>query len=199
MAVLQDSIKAEFDSIADTTDQIYAGIRSHLNQMLPFLCEFWYGTDWDFNGITAAPQNGSIACGYFVANILHDLGFKFSRRSLGRLPASKIIKTFIMDTSNIRTYSNISIDRLSEKIKGMGKGVFIIGLDFHVGFLLYEADSIYFIHSSFFSPQKVVKENIYKSEALKYSDLFMIGKLFCNDAILNKWLYGREINVLRHN
>jgi hypothetical protein len=134
-----------------------------------------------------------------VANILHDLGFKFSRKALGPLPASKIIRTFVKTDSLIKTIQNSEISRLEKAVKQMGKGVFIIGLDFHVGFLVYEADSIYFVHSSFFTPQKVVKENIHKSEALKYTDIFMLGKLFCDDAILNKWLYCKEINVLKYN
>jgi hypothetical protein len=25
---------------------------------------YWYGTDWDFNGISDRPQRGQIACGY---------------------------------------------------------------------------------------------------------------------------------------
>jgi hypothetical protein len=29
----------------------------------------WIGTGWDFNGITEKPQQGSIACGYFVTTI----------------------------------------------------------------------------------------------------------------------------------
>ncbi len=199
MTVLQDSIKAELDSLTETADSIYCRIRSHLNQMLPFLCEFWYGTNWDYNGVSVEPGSGKIACGYFVANILHDLGFKFSRNALGRLPASKIIRTFIKNDSLIKTINNKEISRLEKAVKQMGKGVFLIGLDYHVGFLLYETDSIYFIHSSFFTPQKVVKENIHKCEALRYSDIFMIGKLFCDDLILKKWLYGREINVLKHD
>src|SRR5678815_5098001 len=29
----------------------------------------WYGTAWDFNGTTEVPQQGKIACGYFVSTV----------------------------------------------------------------------------------------------------------------------------------
>src|SRR2546429_7045322 len=30
----------------------------------------WYGTAWDFYGTTEVPQQGKIACGYFVTTVL---------------------------------------------------------------------------------------------------------------------------------
>ena len=39
----------------------------------------WYGTPWDFNGMTRTPRKGKIACGYFVCNILKDIGFTIPR------------------------------------------------------------------------------------------------------------------------
>ena len=32
---------------------------------------YWYGTDWDFNGTTQKPNEGKIACGYFVTCLLY--------------------------------------------------------------------------------------------------------------------------------
>ena len=39
---------------------------------------YWIGTVWDFNGVTRTPKQGAIACGYFVTNVLTDLGFKIN-------------------------------------------------------------------------------------------------------------------------
>ncbi len=37
-----------------------------LNDIVPH----WYGTPWDFNGHTNIPNQGEIACGYFVSTTL---------------------------------------------------------------------------------------------------------------------------------
>src|SRR5262245_48861455 len=44
--------------------------RSIVNDLFPF----WYGTDWDFSGVTETPNQGKIACGYFVSTLLRDVG-----------------------------------------------------------------------------------------------------------------------------
>ena len=40
----------------------------------------WIGTKWDFNGITEVPQQGKIACGYFVTTVLRDAGLPAVRQ-----------------------------------------------------------------------------------------------------------------------
>src|SRR4029453_1954809 len=49
-----------------------------------FVC--WYGTAWDFNGITEEPGKGKIACGYFVTTILRDLGIPVKRYKHAQRP-----------------------------------------------------------------------------------------------------------------
>lgn len=45
----------------------------YINNDVPY---YWQGTPWTFNGTTNTPQKGSIACGYFVTNVLMNYGFK---------------------------------------------------------------------------------------------------------------------------
>ena len=40
---------------------------------------YWYGTEWDFNGITESPRKGEIACGYFVSTTLKHMGIRLNR------------------------------------------------------------------------------------------------------------------------
>ena len=54
--------------------------RSIYNDLLPA----WYGTPWDFNGTSEVPQQGKIACGYFVSTILRDAGWKVERVRLAQ-------------------------------------------------------------------------------------------------------------------
>ena len=51
-----------------------------LNKIIPY----WYGTTWSFNGHTSKPNQGEIACGYFVSTTLKDMGLKLNRYCLAQ-------------------------------------------------------------------------------------------------------------------
>ncbi|WP_045471112.1 hypothetical protein [Winogradskyella sp. PG-2] len=51
-----------------------------LNDIVPH----WYDTPWDFNGHTSTPNNGEIACGYFVSSTLKHLGFNLNRYKMAQ-------------------------------------------------------------------------------------------------------------------
>ena len=51
----------------------------------------WYGTPWDFYGTTQAPQQGKIACGYFVSTVLRDAGWRVQRVRLAQQASENII------------------------------------------------------------------------------------------------------------
>lgn len=65
--------KAELDSIRTNRLELkkkQAGKNAlkaaFVRQITQKVFPYWYGTKWDFNGTTEMPQEGSIACGYFV-------------------------------------------------------------------------------------------------------------------------------------
>ena len=49
------------------------------------LTPYWYGTPWEFYGQTEIPQNGSVACGYFVSTLLKHAGFRVERVRMAEL------------------------------------------------------------------------------------------------------------------
>lgn len=63
----------------------------------------WYGTPWDFNGCTADPGKGSIACGYFVTTVLRDAGLQLNRIRLAQSPSGIIIHKLC---TNIKLFCN---------------------------------------------------------------------------------------------
>ncbi|WP_346883237.1 hypothetical protein [uncultured Algibacter sp.] len=77
--VLKNSIKSDrvyfkqwFESnpekaIDSASHYIYSKL---INDIVPH----WYGTTWDFNGHTNIPNQGDIACGYFVSTTLKHIG-----------------------------------------------------------------------------------------------------------------------------
>ncbi|MCD8529123.1 MAG: hypothetical protein LRY27_04010 [Chitinophagales bacterium] len=78
------------------------------------LATFWYGTPWDFNGISTIPNQGKIACGYFVYTLLEDAGFKLQRIKLSQAASETSIKALIPESS-IQRFSNVSKDTVIEK------------------------------------------------------------------------------------
>ncbi|PCJ65982.1 MAG: hypothetical protein COA58_07840 [Bacteroidetes bacterium] len=122
-----------------------------VHEAIPY---YWKGTPWTFTGHTTSPKNGEIACGYYVTNTLHALGFKINRFKLAQEVSAVMIKQL---TVNVKHLS--SIDELSKYLgKQQTNDAFIIGLDFHTGYVTKEGAEYYFIHSNYIDNQGVVKE-----------------------------------------
>lgn len=146
--------------------------------------KYWNGTTWDFNGTTQQPKNGNIACGYFITNTLTDLGFKISRVKLAQAASSKIINELCKDVKNYAIFED-----LEQYLKNQpDQSVFIVGLDFHTGYILKDKTGLYFLHSNYIDRKGVMKESIQTSYALKSSKTFMIGNLTKNQKLLNEWI-----------
>ncbi len=152
-----------------------------INKDLP---RYWGGTKWDFNGMTRKPNQGNIACGYFITNTLTDIGFNIPRIKLAQLPSSKMIHALC---TNVETFPDF--EALLEYLEGQSnESVFIIGLDFHTGYVTKDGrGEVYFIHSNYIEREGVVKELAKESVALQKSNFYMIGNLSANKQILQDW------------
>ena len=147
----------------------------------------WYGTPWDFNGTSNRPGQGEIACGYFVSTTLQHLGFNLNRYKTAQQAAAVIIKA-ISGTS--KTYQDQKA-MLTELQKGKDQ-LFIVGLDFHVGFLLIENHEAYFIHSDYFLGE-VVREKANESQGFAATNAYVLGTITENKALLIKWMDNTRI------
>lgn len=140
--------------------------------------DYWTGTKWDFNGTTRIPNNGTIACGYFVTTVLEDFGIKLKRVHLAQQVSSVMITT-LCDKKSIKHFSGI--EQVEDYLKNRNKKeIFIVGLDFHTGFIIRDDSKMYFLHSNYIKKQGVVKEEMLHSKALFSSKSFMIGSVSAN-------------------
>ena len=146
--------------------------------------QYWQGTPWDFNGTTRIPRTGNIACGYFVTNVLDDLGFHLDRTKLAQQVSSVMIHKLCV---NIHSFSTVPALQ-SFILQQQEQDVFIIGLDFHTGFIIKNGDRIYFLHSNYIQKQSVTKELYTSSAALNASHSFLIGSISANDRLMREWL-----------
>lgn len=180
-AVISMPIKELNDSIVDFW------VRSIGNDIY----KKWEGTPWDFNGVTETPKVGNIACGYFVTTVLRDMGVKLNRVKLATCASLQMMKS-ICPTQKIQNLSYKSYDEFDDYIKVNGKGVYIIGLDFHTGFLVNDGYENWFIHSNYIKREGVTKETILNSVALKGSKTRWVVCLTKDKVFINNWLKDRE-------
>jgi len=156
----------------------------------------WYGTQWDFNGISKTPGEGKIACGYFVSTCLTHIGYEVNRIRLAQQPSQRIIETF-MPRSQRKILYGVSIAKVRQYLQDQGDGIYLVGLDRHVGFIAVQGENIAFIHSSYYRPNKeVISEPIDTKNPLSDSQYRVFGKLFSDDMITG-WLSQRHYAVKR--
>lgn len=161
------------------------------------LMPHWYGTAWDYNGTTRTPGKGAIACGYFVTTVLQDAGFRVERIRLAQQASERIIRSLAVN-NKLKRYSRVPIKRFIQDIKKWGKGIYIVGLDLHVGFIVHDGSEIYFIHSTYIPPTRVIKEIARNSEILAASQYRVLAKLSGDRGLLKKWIQHKRIPTIRH-
>lgn len=149
----------------------------------------WNGTPWDFNGTSQTPQQGQIACGYFVSTTLLHLGLQVERARMAQ-QASEHIAQSLITTNLLRRSSDQPIDAFIAKVRSNGTGIYIVGLDNHVGFLIVDGADTWFHHAG---PKEVVKrEPAHDAPYLVASRYRIFAKLF-DDALVESWLLGHQI------
>lgn len=156
----------------------------------------WYGTAWDFNGTSEVPQQGKIACGYFVTTVLRDAGWKIERVRLAQQASENIILSLTTE-SFIKRFRGVPVDEFVAGVEKWGAGVYIVGLDNHVGFIVNTGPDVYFIHSSYVEPYVVIKEKAIESGILAGSKYRVLGKISADDRLIGDWLSGKAIPTLK--
>jgi allophanate hydrolase subunit 1 len=147
----------------------------------------WIGTAWDFNGISETPQQGSIACGYFVTTVLRDAGLAIARVKLAQCASEQMITTLVQ-SKYISRFSNVALEDFIKAIKKDGYGLYIVGLDNHTGFIYNDGKDVYFIHSTFLGTRNVQKENAATNQILKQSKYKVLGKISNDEMVLERWI-----------
>jgi len=152
--------------------------------------KYWYGTTWDFNGITEKPRKGKIACGYFVTTTLAHCGFTLPRVKLAQQAASIIIRT-VCRKESIQVFNQL--EKLKAYLDTQPEGIYIVGLDTHVGYLWNTRQNLHFVHASYSGNKQVSKELWNESIVLGKSKLFVVGNLLDNVDLINHWIMGTRI------
>ena len=169
--------------------------RELLEKGMPRMMRCWLGTPWDFNGIAHEPGGGKVACGYFVSSVLQDAGFKVEWAPLAQQASQNILETFLpREEMSIRV--GMEYDEFLAEVITPGAGIYIVGLDSHVAFLVVPPDeNVRFIHSSGSAPYCVVDESRDDANVLKSSRYRVTGNLTANKDVLRSWLLGSKFKT----
>lgn len=165
-----------------------------LEEVLPAMMRCWLGTPWDYNGTADGPGKGKIACGYFVATVLRDAGFRVDRYKLAQQPSENILRTFLKREACSLTVGE-HYDAFADNLSRVSPGIYVVGLDTHVAFLVVESSGFRFIHSSGSAPWCVVDEGREEAEVLRKSNWRMLGNFTGDHGVVKTWLLGGRIPV----
>ncbi len=184
---------AEADSAA--REAIVDSARAYLFDRITLdLLPAWYGTPWDFNGTSRVPRQGHIACGYFVNTVLQDAGFRLPRIKWSQMAAEPITLKL---AGTVKRYRDRPVSELDAWLRSRGDGLYKVGLDNHVGFIVVRGGQARFVHSSYYQPQEgVMSEPLAGNNPLAHSHYRLVGSLL-DDAMMHDWITGRDLSSER--
>ncbi|MDR2693434.1 MAG: hypothetical protein LBB74_04370 [Chitinispirillales bacterium] len=148
---------------------------------------YWYDTPWSFHGATRVPKQGTVACGYFVTGILTDAGFQIPRVKWAQAASENVI---VKIAENIKRFRNRPVAEVIAYVNQNGDGLYIAGLDCHVGYIYKSDTTLRFVHSSYYEPETgVMSQPLEGWNPLNDSKYRVIGKLLGGEMVRN-WVTG---------
>ncbi|MBK7397743.1 MAG: hypothetical protein IPJ34_15960 [Myxococcales bacterium] len=152
----------------------------------------WDGTAWAFHGTSTTPREGAIACGYFVSTTLREAGLGVERIRLAQQASERIVKT-LSPKEHVQRFSDVPVEEFVAAVARRGDGLYVVGLDDHVGYLVVRGGVVFFHHASYVGARKVVRELAVEAKPLVKSRYRVVGKLFADDRVVEAWLLGTPI------
>lgn len=163
-----------------------------INRVVPY----WYGTPWSFEGHTAIPGEGKIACGYFVSTTLENAGIKVNRYKLAQQAPEGEARAIAMGDSVRVVRGGWMGEALPVVENSLKDGIYFIGLSSsHVGYLLKRRGRLFLLHSNYTHPAEVRIEPANGMSVLHNFTTFYIVPVSGNKKLLEAWLYEREVPV----
>jgi hypothetical protein len=137
-----------------------------------------------------------ISCSYFLTAALQNAGLVLeSRARFAQAPAAWIERALLPPGGQIHRYGNLSAEDLERRLVELGEGLYVVGLNIHVGFIVVRGGHAWFVHSSYTPPGTVVNEPIVSSMAIALSQSkgYWVSPLFKDDRIVEMWLRHQPV------
>lgn len=195
IASIRGSLYSKYNQASDSSSRkavIDSARAIFTAELLNSIIPYWYGTEWDFEGYTAIPNEGKIACGYFVSTTLKDMGLNVNRYTLAQQTPENEAKSVSIDHKKMTHFTG---DNIYEELPKLRSGLYFVGLYNHVGYIYIHNEIAYFLHSNYID-NKVVIERANDSRAF-YSSNYYVSPITWNDELILKWLKKEEVVVVK--
>jgi hypothetical protein len=174
----------------------FADLERRLLRRFDQLFASWLGSRWGL-GLpqSTIPKVGKTNCGLFVAVVLRDAGFRLPIWKFNRQTAYHGTRS-LAPRRLIRFLHRKSMKGFISAVRRMGPGLYLIGLDFHTGFLRVHDDGrVRFVHASYVTRTVVDEpaETAIPIVSARYAR--MVGKIL-QPNMLRSWLKRRPIKIL---
>lgn len=160
----------------------------------------WMGTPWGLgrDSDAARPhQSGKVVgCSYFVTAVLENAGLVLeSRRRFAQAPALWIERALLPSGATVHRFGSLPAPELRRRLLALGPGLYLVGLDVHVGFLVVGAGDVRVIHASYTTPRVVVDEPLATSAVIANSRPrgYHVSPLFRDDRLVELWLQRMSV------
>jgi hypothetical protein len=158
------------------------------------------GTPWGLgrNSTSTRPhQDGmTVGCSYFVTSVLLNAGLRLDNRyRFAQAPALHIQRSLAPRRADLHRFLSIPAADLRDRIARLGNGLYVIGLNNHVGFVVVNGGEVRFVHASYTEPQNVRDEALVSSAAIAASRKagYFVTPVFQDDRLIDYWLTGKKV------
>ncbi|WP_298754255.1 hypothetical protein [uncultured Psychroserpens sp.] len=108
--------------------------------------------------------------------------------------AGLIEAQLLQPKSELKIFSNVSFETLKQKINTVySDGIYFVGLDNHVGYVLLKDKELYFLHSSYVD-DKVMIEDAEISPCFS-SNIYVFAEISTNKKLIESWILNERLNV----
>ena len=175
------------------------------NAVIDRLLPPWMGMSWGMGRDSTATrphQEGkSISCSYFVGAVLQGAGFQLRDRfRLGQAAALIIQKSLVGGAGKVHRFLSIPPAELRAKLAVLDDGLYVIGLDVHVGLVVVRGDEVRFVHASYTDQQVVTDEPLAAAVAIARSQPrgYFVSPVVTttgagDDWLIERWLEGDPV------
>ncbi len=160
----------------------------------------WVGTPWGLGRESTSQRphtkDMTVGCSYFVTSTLQNAGLRLSNRyKFAQAPALHIQRSFAPRKADLHRYVSIPQQDLYDSVKALPQGLYVIGLNNHVGFVHVHKEGVDFIHASYTDDQTVVIEPLLTSKAIANSRPagYFLTPIFQDDRLIDFWLRGNKV------
>jgi len=160
----------------------------------------WMGMSWGLgpNSTPLRPHAAGteIACGYFVSSVLENVGLRLGTRfTYAQAPALYAQRSLAPDKEDLHRFFSIPGDALARRIAALGEGIYVIGLNNHIGFVDVHGGQVNVVHASYTGAQVVTSEPLATAEVIDNSRAagYFVTPLFQDDRLIDRWLRGESV------